>query len=31
MLHARDTSTQVRSVITITGLGHHDQPDSRIA
>jgi hypothetical protein len=27
MLHARHSSTQVRSVITITGLGDHDQPD----
>jgi hypothetical protein len=27
MLHARNSSTQVRSVITITGLGDHDQPD----
>jgi hypothetical protein len=24
MLHARHSSTQVRSVITITGLGDHD-------
>jgi hypothetical protein len=27
MLHARHSSTQVRRVITITGLGDHDQPD----
>ena len=27
MLHARHSSTQVSSVITITGLGDHDQPD----
>ena len=27
MLHVRNSSTQVRSVITITGLGDHDQPD----
>jgi hypothetical protein len=27
MLHTRHSSTQVRSVITITGLGDHDQPD----
>jgi len=27
MLHAGHSSTQVRSVITITGLGDHDQPD----
>ena len=27
MLHARHSSTLVRSVITITGLGDHDQPD----
>jgi hypothetical protein len=27
MLRARHSSTQVRSVITITGLGDHDQPD----
>ena len=27
MLHAGHSSAQVRSVITITGLGDHDQPD----
>jgi hypothetical protein len=27
MLPARYSSTQVSSVITITGLGDHDQPD----
>jgi hypothetical protein len=27
MLHAGHSSTQLRSVITITGLGDHDQPD----
>ena len=27
MLRARYSSTQVSSVITITGLGDHDQPD----
>ena len=27
MLPARHSSAQVRSVITITGLGDHDQPD----
>jgi hypothetical protein len=30
MLPARHSSTQVISVITITGLGDHDQPDQLI-